>query len=86
MKSTHHKAALIPGLFASPGPRLHAEWPALTDEPALAALHDFLVPNLRPDLSCDDDPFAPPARRASRHDFEFDSIFWNPESDAGDAA
>lgn len=86
MKPTTHEAALIPGMFASPSLRLSAESPALTDETALAAMHDFLVPNPRPDLSRDGDAFACPTRRTRRHDFEPDSIFWSPESDAGDAA
>ncbi len=86
MKPTTHEAALIPGMFASPGLRLPAEPPALTDEPALAPIHDFLVPNPRPDLSRDDESLALPTRRALHHDFGPDSIFWSPESGAGDAA
>ena len=44
-------------------------------------MHDFLVPNLRPDLT------GGPAEREQRRRFiEPDSIFWSPESDAGDAA
>ena len=74
-------ASPIHGLFEPPALRHRAELPALTRAPSRPAMHDFLVPNLRPDLT------GGPAEREQRRRFiEPDSIFWSPESDAGDAA
>ena len=68
-------------LFQPQAFRLRAEFPALARVSARPAMHDFLVPNLRPDLVGD------AAEREERHPFiEPDSMFWSPESDAGDAA
>jgi hypothetical protein len=75
----HHRIE-IPAL------RFRAELPALPGLPAPIAPHDFLVPNPRPDLCLDDGAFAGTEPRTARYDFEPDSIFWSPESDAGDAA
>jgi hypothetical protein len=64
--------------------RQRADLPALRGIPA-AAPHDFLVPNLRPDLT--DAPAQPRERQAESPRFiEPDSIFWSPEAEAGDAA
>ena len=65
----------------APAFRLRAEFPALTG----AARHDFLVPNPRPDLT-GSAPAARPQRQDRRPFIEPDSIFWCPETHAGDAA
>ena len=70
--------------FEPPALRLRAEWPALTGAPARTAQHDFLVPNPRPDLSAAPCARPQPAERPCFADP--DSMFWNPESHAGDAA
>ncbi|MCX6954084.1 MAG: hypothetical protein NTV51_18190 [Verrucomicrobia bacterium] len=74
----------ITTIGASPTHRLPAEFPAWSQPPQLAALHDFLVPNPRPDLAAE--PPAQPRPRARRRYDEPDSMFWSPESHAGDAA
>lgn len=64
--------------------RQRADLPALRGIPTTAT-HDFLVPNLRPDLTAEST--RPRARPQPTERFiEPDSIFWSPEAEAGDAA
>lgn len=83
MNTTTIGASHIPGLFERQTFRHRAELPALRAIPH-EAMHDFLVPNPRPDLT--DEPAAQPEYGERRHFIEPDSIFWSPESQAGDAA
>lgn len=68
-------------LFEPQALRLRAELPAVTSTPSHTAMHDFLVPNLRPDLTGD-----AREREQRRRFIEPDSIFWSPASDTDDAA
>ena len=66
--------------------RLRGEWSVPVSAPSPAAEHDFLVPNPRPDLTAGPALAARLEHVERRSVIEPDSIFWCPESHAGDAA
>jgi hypothetical protein len=84
MKTPTTEAASILGLFEPAPLRLGAALPSLPRTHSIAAMHDFLVPVLRPDLSALTEP--PPDRIERSRFIDPDSMFWSPEAHGGDAA
>ena len=87
MNTATQRTSHIPGLFEPPALRLRAALPARQRTAPGPVMHDFLVTNPRPDLSDDAPTSEAPADHCERRRcIEPDSIFWSPETHAGDAA